>query len=216
MRSPSALARSAALPLALAAALTLSATPAAAQEPGPGEPSLDAVRQAAARYSDVSAALAAGYIEDPSGMCVTAAMEGLPAEEGAMGIHFLRPDVLGLLPMEEGKRVNGTGTHTDFLDPAILLYEPQEDGSLVLVGVENLVFQKAWKEAGHDAAPTYLGRSWDAMADDPATTTDEAHGFEPHFDQHVWIFRDNPRGTLEPFNPAVTCAHAPKAAMSGS
>ena len=42
---------------------------------------------------------------------------------------------------------------------------------------------------------------------DSATEGDEAHGFEPHFDQHVWVFRDNPAGPLMPFNPAVTCEH---------
>ena len=45
------------------------------------------------------------------------------------------------------------------------------------------------------------------MADDPATEPDEAHGFAPQYDQHVWAFRDNPRGALEPFNPAATCTH---------
>jgi len=32
-------------------------------------------------------------------------------------------------------RVDGSGTHTDFLRPAILIYEPQSDGSLELVAV---------------------------------------------------------------------------------
>ena len=45
------------------------------------------------------------------------------------------------------------------------------------------------------------------MADDPNTPTDEAHGFAPHYDQHVWIFRDNPMGPLEPYNTNATCAH---------
>jgi hypothetical protein len=45
------------------------------------------------------------------------------------------------------------------------------------------------------------------MTDDPATETDEAHMFAPHFDRDVWIYRDNPNGVLAPFNPAVTCAH---------
>ena len=43
--------------------------------------------------------------------------------------------------------------------------------------------------------------------DDPATPTDEAHMFEPHFDRHVWIYRDNPNGVFAPFNPSVTCEH---------
>ncbi|MDW7745057.1 hypothetical protein [Halomonas sp.] len=119
-----------------------------------------------------------------------------------MGIHYLRPDLLGLTVT--APRVDGTGTHTDFMNPAILLYEPQANGSLVLVGVENLVFRKAWEAAGHGAPPTLAGRSWDYMVDDPDTPTEEAHHFEPHYDQHVW-FRDNANGNLEPFNPAVAC-----------
>jgi hypothetical protein len=27
----------------------------------------------------------------------------------------------------------------------------------------------------------------------------------PHYDQHVWLWRDNPAGELEPFNANVTC-----------
>ena len=167
-----------------------------------------AVRQAAEKYKDVNVALAEGFIPDPSGQCVTAAEEGLPPEWGGMGIHYLQPALLKITASEP--RVDGASTHTDFLKPSILLYEPQADGSLALVGVENLVFQKAWKEAGNGAPPVFVGRTWDTMADDPATPADEAHRFEPHYDQHVWAFRDNPSGTLTPFNPNVTCEHHKK------
>jgi hypothetical protein len=91
--------------------------------------------------------------------------------------------------------------------PAILLYEPQADGSLELVGVENLVFEAAWMGAGHSGPPMMNGRHWDHMADDPNTPGDEAHGFMPHFDQHVWLFRENPAGEMMPFIPNVTCEH---------
>ena len=141
---------------------------------------------------------------DPSGHCVSAADEGLPPEWGAMGIHYLHPGLLGITATEP--RVDGVGLHTDFLNPSILLYEPQADGSLVLVGVENLVFEAAWRRAGNGDAPSLAGRLWDYMADDPATPGDEAHGFEPQWDQHVW-FRPNPFGALNPFNPNVTCEH---------
>jgi len=183
------------------AALGLLATPLAAETYD-----LEALRAATEKYRDVEVALADGYIPDPSGHCVSAAAEGLPAELGAMGIHYLHPALLGLA--EPGDRVDGTGTHTDFTKPAILLYEPQADGSLELVGVENLVFAKAWAEAGHNGPPEINGRLWDAMADNPATDADEAHGFADHFDQHVWLFRENPAGALEPMNPNVTCDHA--------
>ena len=180
--------------------------------PAPGEPDLDAVRQATERFRDVSVALAEGYIPDPSGMCVTAEMEGQPAELGAMGVHYFRPDLLGLTG-PPNPRVNGTSTYTDFNQPAVLIYEPQADGSVELVAVENLVFQKAWADAGSTAPPTFHSVTYKAMQDDPATPADEAHGFEPHYEHHAWIFRDNPAGVFEPFNPNVTCEHAAHAAM---
>jgi hypothetical protein len=31
--------------------------------------------------------------------------------------------------------------------------------------------------------------------------------FEPHYDRHVWTYRENPNGVFEPYNPAVTCEH---------
>lgn len=173
--------------------------------PAPGEPSLDQVRSLTERFRDVDVALAEGYIRDPMNMCVTAESEGRPADEGAMGIHYLRPDLLGLA--EPGPRVDGVGTNTNFRSPAILIYEPQEDGSLELVAVENLVFIKAWEAAGNTAPPTFHGHPFDRMVDDPATEVDEAHGFEPHYDLHAWLFRENPEGVFHPFNRSVNCAH---------
>jgi len=163
-----------------------------------------ALKAATARFKDVSVALAEGYIRDPMDHCVTAGAEGLPAEWGAMGIHYIHPQRLGITAAQP--RVDGNGLHTDFLKPSILLYEPQADGSLKLVGVENLVFEAAWKAAGNGDPPVFAGRKWDRMADDPKTPGDEAHGFQPHFDQHVW-FVENPAGSLMPFNPAITCEH---------
>jgi len=178
----------------------------ASSGPGRGEPTLAEVRQATERFRDVNVALAEGYIRDPFDMCETAAMMGRPASEGAMGIHYFRPDLLGITE-PPSPRVNGVGTHTDFRTPSILIYEPQADGSLELVAVENLVFAAAWRAAGHAEPPTFQGVPYDAMADDPNTAVDEAHMFEAHFDRHVWIYRENPNGVFTPLNPAVTCAH---------
>lgn len=186
--------------LCLTAVVALSVSPAMADSYD-----LEALRAATEKYKDVEVALAEGYLPDPDMHCVSAAAEGLPPELGAMGIHYLNPALLKLAPPSE--RVDGEGTHTDFMTPAILLYEPQADGSLELVGVENLVFEKAWTEAGHNGPPETNGRLWDAMADDASTPRDEAHGFMPHYDQHIWLFRDNPLGTMEPMNPNVTCEH---------
>jgi hypothetical protein len=177
------------------------------------EPDLAAIRLATERFQDVEVALAEGYIRDPSNMCETADMMGLPVEQGAMGIHYFRPDLLGITGPPD-PRVNGTGTHTDFLMPSVLLYEPQADGTVELVGVENLVFAAPWQAAGHAEPPSYQGMPYDRMVDDPATPVDEAHMFEPHYDRHVWLYRDNPNGIFTPFNPNVSCEHHQRAAAN--
>jgi hypothetical protein len=184
----------------------LHGTPRAAPSPSPGEPTLAEVRAATERFRDVSVALAEGYIRDPFDLCDTAEMMGRPAALGAMGVHYVRPDLLGI-DKPPSPRVDGHGTHTDFLRPGILIYEPQADGSMELVAVENLVFARSWRATGRPAPPTFHGVPYDTMVDDPATPSDEAHMFEPHFDRHVWIYRNNPNGVFAPFNPAVTCAH---------
>lgn len=174
--------------------------------PEPGEPDLDAVREATEQFQDVDVALAAGYVRDPFDLCDTAEMMGQPPKLGAMGVHYVRPDLLGLSGPPD-PRVSGTGTHTDFLEPAILIYEPQAGGSLELVAVENLVFADAWRAAGHEDPPSFHGVPYDYMENDPTTDTDEAHMFEPHWDRHVWLYRENPNGVFAPFNPAVSCEH---------
>ena len=183
--------------------MLLLACPALADE---AEDTLAAMRAASERFQDVDVALAEGYLRDPADHCHGAEMMGMPPEWGVMGIHFFRPDMLGVTATEP--RVDGNGMHLDWNNPSILIYEPQADGSLELVAVENLVFKAAWEAAGNGGPPTFLGRTWDHMADNPDTADlDEAHGFAEHYDQHVWLYRDNPKGVLEPFNPNATCEH---------
>ena len=165
---------------------------------------IDQLRDVVTKYKDINIALADGYIT-PDNHCVSAEGEGLPAELGGMGIHYIHPALLEITGTDP--RVDGNSTHTDWMRPSILIYEPQEDGSLELVAVENLVFEKAWNALGKTEELVLNGRGWDHMADDPNTPGDEAHGFMPHYDQHVWLFRENPMGELMPFNPNVTCDH---------
>ena len=183
------------LPLCLAAAAPAAASP---------EVDLTAVRAATQRFQDVNVALAEGYVADPTNSCHVASDMGQPAELGGMGIHYFRPDLLGITA-PPNPRVDGTGTHTDWTRPSILIYEPRADGTLELVAVENLVFKKAWHEAGNKGLPTFHGVEYDYMFDDPKTSIDEAHNFEPHYDRHVWLYRPNTNGMFAQFNPTVTC-----------
>src|SRR5262249_51954656 len=159
--------------------------------PGPGEPTLAEVKQLTQKYKDVKVALAEGYIRDPFDLCDTAEMVGKPKALGVMGVHYLRPDLVGVTK-PPNPRVDGDGMYMNFRQPSILIYERQADGSLQLVAVETLVWEKTWKAAGKTEPPTFHGLAYDHMADDPATPADEAHQFEPHYDRHLWIYRDNP------------------------
>ncbi|MSR35612.1 MAG: hypothetical protein EXR95_03060 [Gemmatimonadetes bacterium] len=147
-----------------------------------------------------------GYMADPTNMCVTAAMVGAPADMGAMGIHYFRPDLLGIAGPSEP--VTGTDGVIDPNLPEMLVYEPTADGGMQLVAVEFLVFQDAWTKAGNAAPPTLAGQSFAAMANDPATPADEAHGFAPHHELHVCVHSDNANGLFAEFNPGVSCEHA--------
>jgi hypothetical protein len=137
---------------------------------------LDVVKRATARFKDVSKAEAAGY--KPTSECVT-------GRGGAMGVHYLNLPLLG-------------DSKLDLRKPELLLYEPQEDGSMKLVGVEWMVL-----ENGQAKPPRLMGRRFDGPMDHNGTAP-------MHYDLHVWTARKNPRGTFSQYNPRVSCEHAPE------
>lgn len=163
------------------------------------ERTLDAVRAATEKYNDVKVALADGYIRDTMDTCETPYNLGLTEDLGVMGIHYLRPDLLGI--EEYHTRIDVAGTHTDFLQPAVLVYEPQADGSLELVAVENLVSAAAWAAAGHRQPPSFEQVEFQYRADNPSQM------IKAQYDLHVWLFRENPSGIFAPYNPNATCEH---------
>jgi hypothetical protein len=167
---------------------------------------LEQIRAATEKYEDPEVALADGYIREPMNLCAHAGDEDLPPQVGAMGVHFFRPDLLGINATEP--RVNGNGIHTDFLKPSVLVYHTTADGSLKLGAVENLVWERAWREAGNAGPPEFHGFQYWHRIDNPATAyADEAHLFEPHYELHMWLFEENPAGLFAQFNPRVSCDH---------
>jgi hypothetical protein len=137
---------------------------------------------ATAKYEDFNKAVADGY-----------AQEGPFAgnDQGAMGIHFTRFDIAG----------------DNVIDPAhpeTLLYEPEADGSMKLVGIEYHVDAKLT-----DKAPEVFGQKFDGQMLnhhlDPSTLTvaDLADKNNFHYDLHVWNFRHNPNGLFSIWNPTV-------------
>jgi hypothetical protein len=130
---------------------------------------------AVAAFADVETASAAGY--GPASGCMT-------SELGAQGIHFARGDLMAepLVIADE---------------PQLLMYEPAADGSLRFLGVEYLVFQQAWHDAGHVERPVLFGQTFDLNE----TLLDE-----PFYLLHVWIGQFNPSGVFANWNPLVDCS----------
>jgi hypothetical protein len=140
-------------------------------------------RSATAIYNnDPTAALAAGYelLTDAAG---TACIDQPGA--GAMGVHF----------------VKGALVQSGTLDPTrpqALVYDVQSDGQLHLAAVEYVVFQSAWDTA-HPAPPTMFGQQF------MLNPAENRFGLPAFYSLHAWIWKDNPSGTFESWNPQVGC-----------
>ena len=97
---------------------------------------------------------------------------------GAMGIHFLIPS-----------RVDGNLVLTE---PEALLYEKRNDGTYKLTGVEYIV--------GGGSRPTLFGQQF--------ADTNLARYGNPGanvWTLHAWVWKGNPNGVLDPWNPTVSC-----------
>ena len=142
---------------------------------------LEAMRASTAKFHNIDAALAAGYVDDGFG-CIDAASFGLDPSVGGMGFHLIN-DALHADPA------------TDPLRPDILVYEPQAHGKPMLVALEYEVFRPDWYGAGNTQPPTLLGQPFESF---------DFEGLQI-FGLHVWLWRNNPSGMFQDFNPKVTC-----------
>jgi hypothetical protein len=96
---------------------------------------------------------------------------------GAMGFHY------GNTAFIDG--------NARLLEPEILMYEPQPDGTLRFVGLEFVVPLSA-----SATPPTLLGH-----------TFHRNDAFQLWV-LHVWLYRENPSGMFADWNPSVSCAAA--------
>lgn len=131
------------------------------------------VKKATARFQDIAAAKAAGYTNQYPAGCAE-------SPEGAQAFHFLKDSLVD--------------DKVDLLTPELLMYEPQSDGSMQLIGVDYVVpFAKS------ATAPTLLGVPF---------MRNEKLGV---WALHIWALRSNPSGMFAAWNPDVSCRNAAKA-----
>jgi hypothetical protein len=176
--------------IAVATLLGATAAPEATGSPSAGTSGDDAgvsgrddplagVRAATARYRNVDRAIDAGYVQFFG--CVHEPLAG------SMGIHFVHGSRAGDAVLEPTR-------------PEALMYQEQ-DGRLVLAGVEYVVFQEAW-EAEHDEPPVLFGRTLTLVP------SPNRYGIPAFYELHAWSSTTNPTGAFEDWNPRVLCPGA--------
>jgi hypothetical protein len=149
------------------------------------------IRKATAKYHDLNVAAADGYMLDPH--CVE------NPKFGAMGQHAV--NMGRIVPF-----VNPS-------EPGVLVYEPTKNGKHKLVAAEFLVPAEPW-DAMHAGPPMLGDVEFDDHREIIFVKNDEgvlvpvnAKGGPPfpHYQLHVWVWKNNPLGMYFPFNPNVSC-----------
>ncbi|MFE7187299.1 hypothetical protein, partial [Streptomyces erythrochromogenes] len=83
--------------------------------------------------------------------------------------------------------------------PAALYYEDDGRGGKRLVGVQWLVYDRDQKLTTDDDRPTMFGTAF------KGPKPGNFPGQPVHYALHLWLWKKNPRGLHETFNPAVAC-----------
>lgn len=152
---------------------------------GPGEVErLVAGASWTARFHNLDTAMDAGYalLTDAAGIaCID------DPGVGGMGIHYVKGELVA------DPRVRAS-------QPEALVYEPRPNGRLRLVAVEWVVLRADWEAAGNTEPPELFG--WDFELVDSGNR----YGLPPFYELHAWIWKHNPRGMFDDWNPRVSCA----------
>lgn len=159
---------------------------------------LASIRAATAKYHRLSVAEADGYVLDMH--CVE-----VPSL-GGMGHHAVNGEKISPF-------VNPT-------EPGVLVYEPQKNGGYKLVAVEYVIPAEPWDN--YVGGTPMLGEIEFADHRDGEVIIEiDEKGEEvkvfrptnggpplPHYQLHVWVWKNNPNGMYSPFNPNVSCQFA--------
>jgi hypothetical protein len=164
-------------PILLVSALVLLAGAAGAS----AHASLRDVRHSTAKFRHLAVAKHSGYglLKDAAGIaCI--ANPGV----GGMGVDYVSGALVGDAKLNPRK-------------PEVLVYQPIHH--LRLVAVEYVVFQAAWDAAHPNRKPELFGRKFELLA------AGNRYGLPAFYELHAWIWKHNPRGMFDDWNPRVHC-----------
>lgn len=150
-------------------------------------PLIDQVRAHTARYLNINAAFADGFVR------ATPCVSG--PDTGAMGVHLVLPSRLNTVILDPKQ-------------PQALIYEPMANGAMRLVGVEFIVLESVWTAANAPPAVPALDGNLLNLVESP-----NRFGLPTFYELHVWAWEQNPRGSYADWNTDVTCSHQPNVRM---
>ena len=102
-----------------------------------------------------------------------------------MGTHFIHGELIA-------------DTVIDALRPEALMFEQSSNGRMRLIGVEYIVFQDAW-DAENASPPSLFGETFQLVK------SPNRYGVPAFYELHAWVWRHNPYGMFEDWNPRVSC-----------
>ena len=140
------------------------AAPASADQKTKASALVQVVRDATERFHDVTVAESEGYFLQFG--CVSG------SDYGAMGMHFVN------MPLVMDGELDAT-------HPEIVIYEPQQDGSLKLIGADFLVLADAWN-ATHASPPELMGQLLHLFE------APNRFGLPAFYTLHVWAWKPSP------------------------
>ena len=140
---------------------------------------LEVIRENTAKYQDSTVAEADGY------QLLFGCVSG--PDFGAMGLHFVNLNLVA------------SGV-IDARRPQIIIYEPQPNGKLKLIGADFLVLAADWDKAHPgQGAPQLMGQLFHFF-DAP-----NRFGLPPFYTLHVWAWKQNPTGPFTNWHANVSC-----------
>jgi len=146
-------------------------------------PLIDKVRAATARFIDINQAFHAGFVTGTP--CVSG------PDAGAMGVHLVMVSRITSLVL-------------DPTQPQALIYEPNADGTMRLVGVEFIALESVWALNNPSGGVPALDGNLMNYVGAP-----NRYGLPAFYELHVWAWQNNPKGSYADWNTQVTCANQP-------
>lgn len=110
-------------------------------------------------------------------------------DHGAMGVHYVDLTLVAGGTLLSGQNLDPTR-------PQALIYEPQPNGEMKLVGVEFIILASALPA---NATPQVEGHLMQYV------DTPNRYGLPGFFELHVWAWKANPQGSFVDWNNHVSC-----------